>query len=199
MMPINHGGRVKNVYVFVFDGLADWEIGLTTYELHTNNNIPVTTMSLTEELIKTGGGLTIQPDVTLAEVDPKDTSLLMLPGGEMWHTFDNQQITAFIHQVHQAGGIVAGICAASLYLVKIGLMNAGIKHTSNGLDYLQYYIPDYDLSEFYVEAPAVSDQGIITAPGEAPFEFAHQILKALHVYDAEVLAEFAEFWRCREV
>jgi putative intracellular protease/amidase len=188
---------MKNVYVFVFDGLADWEIGLITYELHTNNNIPVTTMGLTEELIKTGGGLTIQPDVTLAEVDPKDTSLLMLPGGEMWHTFDNQQIDAFIHQVHQAGGIVAGICAASLYLVKIGLMDAGIKHTSNGLDYLQYFIPDYDLQEFYVKGAAVSDQGIITAPGEAPFEFAHQILKALHVYDAEVLAEFAEFWRCR--
>ena len=190
---------MKNIYVFIFAGLADWEIGLITYELNTNNAIPVTTVGLTSAPIKTGGGLAILPDVTLAEVDSQNTALIILPGGEMWHTFNHVGFASTIHQVHRAGGVVAGICAASMYLVRIGLMIAGVRHTSNGLDYLQYYIPDYDLQEFYVEAPAVSDQSIITAPGEAPFEFAYQILKALGVYNAEVLSEFAEVWRCRGV
>ena len=77
------------------------------------------------------------------------------------------------------------------------MFDGGVRHTSNGLDYLQYYIPDYDLQVFYVEVPAVSDYGIIPAPGEAPFEFTYQILKTLRVYDEEVLAEFAEFWCCK--
>lgn len=34
--------------------------------------------------------------------------------------------------------------------------------------------------------------------GGAPFEFAYEVLKELEVYDEEVLAEFAEFWGCRD-
>ena len=190
---------MKNVYVLVFDGLADWEIGLITYELNTVNGIPVRTVGWTLDPIHTGGGLKVFPDLNLADVDPETTLLLILPGGEMWHTFENQNLADMNHQVHQAGGIVAGICAASLYLVKIGLFDGGINHTSNGLDYLKYYLPDYDLQDFYINSFTVRDQGIITARGEAPFEFAYQILKALGVYDDEVLAEFAVVWRCKGV
>ena len=81
---------MKNIYVLIFAGLADWEIGLITYELNTNNAIPVTTVGLTSAPIKTGGGLTILPDVTLVEIDPQNTALLMLPGGEMWHTVSHE-------------------------------------------------------------------------------------------------------------
>jgi hypothetical protein len=38
---------MKNVYVLVFDGLADWEIDLITYELNTLNALPVKTVGLT--------------------------------------------------------------------------------------------------------------------------------------------------------
>jgi len=76
--------------------LADWEIGLITYELNTNNNIPVITIGLSKESITTGGGLTIQPDVTLAEVDLKNTVLLILPGGEMWHSYENKALASLI-------------------------------------------------------------------------------------------------------
>ena len=94
---------------------------------------------------------------------------------------------------------MAGICAVSLYLVKIGMFAGGIKHTSNGLDYLKYYLPEYNLHDFYGGRVAVSDQGIITARGEAPFEFAYQILKTLAVYDEDTLGEFAAVWHCQGV
>ena len=187
-----------NDYVFIFDGLADWEIGLITYELNTNNRIPIKAISVSKEPIKTGGGLTVLPDMTLDDIDPNNTDLLILPGGEMWHHFEHPGLTNLINHVHLAGGIIAGICAASLFLVKMGLMDGGVRHTSNGLDYIKYYFPEYNLQDYYIDSiTAVSDQGIITAPGEAPFEFAYQILKAQSVYDDDTLNEFAEVWCCR--
>ena len=73
---------MKNVYLLVFDGLADWEIGLITYELNTRNTIPVTTVGFTLEPIRTGGGLRVLPDISLAEIDHDSTALLLLPGGD---------------------------------------------------------------------------------------------------------------------
>jgi putative intracellular protease/amidase len=87
----------------------------------------------------------------LGDVDPEKTSLLIMPGGEMGHKIENQDLTDLIHQVHRRCGIVAGICTAPLHLGKIGLFNEGFHHTSNGLDYLEYYLPDYDLQDFYVD------------------------------------------------
>lgn len=39
------------VHVFVFDGLADWEIGRVTYDLRTANGIPLRTFALTMDLL----------------------------------------------------------------------------------------------------------------------------------------------------
>ena len=188
---------MKNVYTLVFNGLADWEIGLITYELNTVHRMPVRTVGWNLNPIKTGGGMKVMPEFTLSEVDPQEMDLLILPGGEMWHRLEDANLAELIHQVYKLGGIVAGICAASLYLVKIGMFNSGIKHTSNGLDYLKYYLPDYGLQDYYLDTFAVSDQNIITARGEAPFEFAYYILKALDVYDDEILKQFASVWRCQ--
>ncbi len=41
----------------------------------------------------------------------------------------------------------------------------------------------------------MSDQGVITAPGTAPLEFAHEIFKALNLYKAEVLKAWYELFK----
>ena len=74
---------MKGVYVLVFDGLADWEIGLITFELNARNNIQVTTVGFTGEPIETGGSLRVLPDVALSEIDLDDVGMLILPGGGM--------------------------------------------------------------------------------------------------------------------
>ena len=77
---------MKNETVLVFDGLADWEIGLIIYKLHTRNEIPVKAAGWTWDPIQPGGGLKILLDLTLDKVDPQTTELLILPGDEMWHS-----------------------------------------------------------------------------------------------------------------
>lgn len=187
----------KVVYLLVFDGLADWEPALITYELNTSNNIPVKTVGFDLTPVRTGGGLKVVPDVTLADVKPEDTRLFILPGAEMWDYFEHSGLTQLVLDLHKAGVPVAAICGATCFLGRTGLFDQGILHTSNTLESLQKYAPDYGAEAYYQDKKAVSDQGVITAPGNAPHEFAYQILKTLQVYPENILTEFAEFWNCR--
>ena len=187
---------MKGVYVLVFDGLADWEIGLVTYELNTRNGIKVTTVGFGKEPIMTGGGLKVLPDIALSEIDLENVSLLILPGGGMWHDSFPQELAQVVVRLHEMDVPVAAICGATVFLARVGLFE-GVQHTSNALEYLQQVIPEYDAQAFYRDAYAVSDQGVITAGGLASVEFTYQVLKTLQVYDEEVLGEFAEFWSCR--
>lgn len=188
---------MKSIYVLVFDGLADWEIGLVTYELNTRNAIKVTTVGFTKEPIRTGGGLKVLPDIALPEIEPENTALFILPGGEMWHNTFDKELARVVIQLHKTGVPIAAICGATVFLAKTGIFKDGIQHTSNSLDYLQNNVPAYGEQTLYKDAYAITDEGVITASGAASVEFAYQILKTLQVYDDEVLGEFAEFWNCR--
>ena len=188
---------MKSVYLLVFDGLADWEIGLVTYELNTRNTIPVTTVGFTLEPIRTGGGLRVLPDISLAEIDRDNTALLLLPGGDRWHTTSDTDLERVVLQLHASRALVAAICGATAFLARTGIFRKGINHTSNSLEYLQRTVPSYNEQAFYRDTYAVSDRGVITAGGAANVEFTYQILKTLKVYDDAVLSEFADFWNCR--
>ena len=190
---------MKSSYLLVFDGLADWEIGLITYELNTRNAMPITTVGFTQTPIKTGGGLMVLPDIVLAEMVLDNTALLLLPGGEMWHTTFDRELESVVLQLHSDSVPVAAICGATVFLAQAGIFKKGIEHTSNSLEYLQQTVPGYSEQAFYRDTFAVSDQGIITASGAANVEFTYQILKTLKVYEDAVLSEFAEFWSCRSI
>jgi putative intracellular protease/amidase len=112
----------------------------------------------------------------------------------MWRGTPEPRIEGLVRAPVEQGVPAAAICAATSYLARLGLLDAGVRHTSNALAYLKDVAPDYAGEDLYVEAPAVSHAGIITAGAEAGREFAYEILKALGVYDDEVPAEFAEFW-----
>ena len=125
---------MKKVYVLVFDGLADWEIGLITYELNTRNAIKVTTVGFTQEPIRTGGGLKVLPDTTLAKVVPEDVALFILPGGEMWHNVFDKELAKLIVQLHETGVPIAAICGATVFLARAGILKS-VRHTSNSLEW----------------------------------------------------------------
>ena len=71
--------------------MADWETGYIMAELCSGRffreNAPlltVRTVGLTDGRVKTMGGLTVIPDITLDEVSVSEESLLILPGGNTW-------------------------------------------------------------------------------------------------------------------
>lgn len=88
--------------------------------------------------------------------------------------------------------MVAGICAAASALAGTGVLNH-VAHTGNSVDSHSKY-ESYQGAEHYRDQPqAVSDKGIVTAPGSAPVTFATAVLKALDLWGPEAEAEITVF------
>jgi len=176
----------KIIYLFLFDTLADWEIG---YVIAGINNpmmqinpkkFQLKSFSIDGKPIRTIGGLLITPDLSLDEVTYSDAEMLILPGGTSWDEGGNQEATDLASKFHENKIKVAAICGATLGLAKAGLLDS-IQHTSNSKDYLRS--SNYQGDKYYAEDLSVSDGGIITSPGTASLEFAREIFNchiALH-------------------
>ncbi len=172
----------KTAYILVFDGLADWEPALALSELNKRDDIDVVTVGFSEESVISMGGLKVVPDITLSDTVPGKACVFILPGGEMWEKGkDSKELKDVLMRMWNARVPIAAICGATLALVRMGMVH-GVRHTSNGKEYLLTLVPEYQDEEYYVDSLAVSDQNIITASGVGYVEFAREIITLLNLY-----------------
>jgi putative intracellular protease/amidase len=180
----------RDVHLFVFDTMADWEAAFATAGIQNPqfqtaaSRHRVVTVASTADPIITMGGLQIQPQLTLSEISAAQSSLLILPGGEAWERGGNRQAIPVAREFIAACTPVAAICGATLALARAGLLDHRY-HTSNARQYLAQ--SGYRGGRFYRDVPAISDQGVITASGLAPIEFAREIFDTLHLYSSSTL------------
>lgn len=172
----------KKAYLLVFEGLADWEPAHILCELRKSGQYEVQTAGFSLEPVTTMGGVTILPDVTIAEIAAEDTAVFILPGGRMWEQQGNEPLQALLRELHAEEVPLAAICGATLEIARAGLTQE-VRHTSNILPYLQGLVPGYRDQDYYVNEFAVADQNIVTANGLGSVEFAREILKLLGVYN----------------
>jgi putative intracellular protease/amidase len=185
------------VHMAVYDGLADWEVGFAT--AHINNaewqrepgRFAVVTVGASREAVTTMGGMRIVPDVTLDELRPEDSAMLVLPGADTWLTGGNTEFAEKAGRFIAAGVPVAAICGATLGLAAAGLLDDR-RHTSNAAEALAS--TGYGGGERYVDEPAVTDGNVVTASGTAPVEFAREVFALLDVYEPAVLASWYKLY-----
>jgi putative intracellular protease/amidase len=160
----------KAVYLLVVPGFADWEPAHAVAELRRHGQYRVEVIGLSTDPVQSMGGITVQPSRAVADVDPRDVAVLILPGGDRWEGQPLEaELKKLLRELDQAGVPIAAICAATTAVARAGLIR-GRKHTSNGLQYLQQQVPEYAESGAYVNEPAVRDRGLITASGLADVE-----------------------------
>lgn len=193
-----------NVYLYVLDTLADWEIGYITAEIHSqryldksktipnlikigNDNMPVTTM----------GGMTITPDKTVSEIKFNDGDILVLPGGDTWNDERNQGIIEIAKGLVDSKVIIAAICGATFALANAGILNKHY-HTSSDKTFLQMVCPNYSGGEYYQDKPAVADANIITANGIAPLEFSYELFKKAELMKPATLEAWYNLYLTKE-
>lgn len=182
--------RGNAVHLFVFDTMADWEAAFAISAINNPQfqRVPgryrMVTVGLSRDPITTMGGVRIQPDVALQDISPLASSMLILSGGQSWEYGANARALEMARKFIAHCVPVAAICAATLALARAGLLDNRY-HTSNAHDYLT--ASGYRGGRFYRNRPAVADQGVITASGVAPLEFAREIFEALHLYSADAL------------
>ena len=171
----------KAVYLLVVPGFADWEPAHALAELRRHGGYRVEVVGLSSAPVESMGGLMVQPSRVLADVDPTDVAVFILPGGDRWEASPMEPaLLELLRQLDAARIPLAAICAATVAITRAGLLR-GRRHTSNGRAYLEKQVPDYHGGADYVEAPAVRDRGLITASGLADVEFAAELLGELDV------------------
>lgn len=92
------------IYVYIFDTLADWELGYVTAELNSGRffkkdapRVSVKTVGISKEPVKTMGGLTIVPDCVIDDIAVNDKSVLLLPGGNTWDNPKHGTISSLLN------------------------------------------------------------------------------------------------------
>jgi putative intracellular protease/amidase len=179
------------VHLFVFEGMADWEAAFALASIQNPQpqmnlgQFSVTTAARYHAPITTFGGVRILPHMTIDEVFPSESSLLILPGGPAWEACGNFEALERAHAFVEEGVPVAAIGAATLALARTGLLDAR-RHTSNDSTYLAN--SGYRGARHYRDVPAISDRKVITASGNAPLEFAHEVSRQLRLASSSALA-----------
>ncbi len=186
-----------NIYLYVFDTLADWEIGYLTAEVHSRRffarkdiDCRIVTVANDRKPVTTMGGMRIEPDARLAEIACGPQDILVLPGGDTWLNPEHVAVLELAAQQIAADLPVAAICGATIALARESALNTK-RHTSNDLGFLKQIAPRYTGEALYLKQPAASDRNLITASGQGALLFTYEILKTLKLFRADTL----EAWR----
>ncbi|GAB3484024.1 DJ-1/PfpI family protein [Nocardiopsis coralliicola] len=182
----------KTVHLALPAGFSDWETGHAAAHLRSGaahripGGYPVRTASRDGGPVTSMGGLHILADCAVADLDPADSALLILPGGTAWDD-DPERTGAFAaaaREFTEAGVPVAAICGATAGLARAGLLD-GRAHTGPAAEYLA--ATGYAGGALFRDADAVTDRGVATAGPTAPVAFAREVFALLDVFEPEVL------------
>ena len=192
------------IYVYVIDTLADWEMGHVLAELNSRRffkenapRVSLKTVSASKEPVRTMGGLTIVPDISLDDMAVHESSVLLLPGADTWNDPRHDAVLEKASEFLSSGATVCAICGATAALARFGLLDQR-PHTSNGPGFLEMISPGYQGQSFYRDEPSVTDHNLITAGCTGALLWTKQILKHLGVFESNTLESWYEYFRTGE-
>lgn len=189
---------MKYMYLYLLDTMADWENGYLLQVLSLQNmtaahQLTVKTVGRTKQVIKTAGGLTLIPDVTLDEVVMEDAAALVLIGADTWLDEEQENVLTLAADFLQSGKLVAAICGATLGLADKGLLN-NRPHTSNAPFFLSSMSENYSGQAYYRDDLAVSDNNLITASSAGSLLWAKYIIEKLDLYSATTIEAWYRYF-----
>lgn len=166
----------KTIGIVLIDGFADWEFGLLAGGAAEHFGAKVVFLSPQGKPVTSIGGLEARPARGISPQENKDLDAVALIGSDTWTGDAAPDLAPLLAQVQAKGGVIGGICAATVTLAKGGFVD-GLIHTSNGAEWVKGHAAAYAGAERYQDVPhAVSDNRVVTAPGTAPISFAAEFL-----------------------
>lgn len=180
------------VHLAVYDTFADWEVGHATAHIRNGSfqiepgRFDLKTVGPTTGPVTSMGGMRVLPDLALADLDPADSAMLILPGADSWDG-SPETLAPFTRAARaflDAGVPVAAICGATAGMAREGLLDER-PHTSAVADYLA--ATGYKGGDHYRDEDAVRADGVITAGPTHQVEFAREVFAELGLYRPEVL------------
>lgn len=191
----------KILYVYLLDTMAEWEvayllqgIGMQAQLGITEDPVELKMVSHNLDPIKTLGGFTILPDISLDEMCLDDMVGLILPGGQKWQSPKHAKVLSIAKSIVDTETLLAGICGSSLELARMGLLDQR-SHTSNSLSYLTYFLPDYKGASYYKNTLSTRDNNLVTASAAGGLQWAKDIFEYLNIYKKDVLQAWYNYFK----
>ena len=155
------------MYVYIQNGMADWEIGHVTSELCSKRffrddapEVRFSTVGDTKETRRSMGGMNVVPDIAVPDIETGENAVLVLPGSSAWPELRKARIMDAAEDIVSEGGTVCAICGSTVALADRGILDRRL-HTSNGPGFLEHFSPSYRGGPMYKDVPAVSDGGVL--------------------------------------
>ena len=110
----------ETIHVAIYDTWADWEAGFALAHLGSGDWQPdgrryrIVTVAESLDPVLTKGGISLTPDLTLSDLDPGESAMLILPGADSWLTGSNMEFVEAARGFLGAGVPVAAICGATI-------------------------------------------------------------------------------------
>ena len=193
----------RRAFLYVLDGLADWQTSLLVAELNggglvgrTEHRRRVTTVGASTDCVTTLGGLTLLPEDDAAAVTMRTCAVLILPGADTWLRPRHRPVLERAARLVAAGVPVAAIGSAVVGLASVGALD-GRSHTANSFDQLAE-IPAYLGADRYRSLPVVRDRNLVTAMSAAPVHFAREVLALLGAMAPETLEQWFRLFRTED-
>jgi putative intracellular protease/amidase len=162
---------MPKIAVVLSPGFADWEYALIGGTGGPFYGLDVRYYATSPGELRSQGGLVCSVDRGVEEIAAWEPDAVVVVGGTAWETDGTPDIRGVLRTQRERGGVVAGICGGTLALARAGLLN-DVAHTSNEATFLTTHAAEYDGAGRYKQsAVAVTDGGIVTAPGTALVSF----------------------------
>jgi putative intracellular protease/amidase len=193
-----------NVFLYVLDTLADWEVSFLLPEINSGRYLrkdivkpTIKKVGITLNTITTMGGLEITPDIDVASLKMNDGDIIILPGADTWQNGNNLSIIDFVSKNFNRNIVIAAICGGTIALADSGLLD-NRRHTSNDKEVLKMFCKNYKGEKLYENKPVVIDNNLITATGITPLEFAYEVIKKLNVMKANTLEAWYKLYKTND-
>lgn len=192
----------ESIYLAVYDGISDWEYGYVLAHINSQefqafpDRFAIKTVGRNKESIRTKGGLTVVPDLSLDKLNPSDGKMLILCGSDNAASGGIDDFVDAAKRFIDNGICVAAICGATAALARKGILD-NVPHTSNAKEFLE--MTGYAGSQNYIQEPVVSTDYLITAGGIEPIAFAAEIFRKLEIYSETTLDSWLKLFEQRDI
>jgi len=181
----------NRTYVLYYDGFGEFEVVLACLAMAGGEIVAV---AKTLDPVTSEEKQRLLPDMTIADVDPDDVDLFLVPGGDPSGLIDDEALTALLRELDRREVPIAAICGGPALLAAAGLLD-GRECTGGGdsIDDLEE-LAAYFGKASVVEEDVVIDGHIVTATGRAFVEFAFELGDMMGVFESEEEANTQYWW-----
>ena len=188
---------MKEVFIYLENGYADWEISHIGSQVTSSNKYVVKYVAKTKDPVISMSGLRMIPDGSAEDVvnsDISQSAMLALCGGMYWSkaNFINEEAKKLVDLFLKNNKPVAAICDATAFLACHGYLD-DTPHTGNSIAHIIQVCPSYKGHSHYINEQCVASESFITANGTGEYEFVREIVKRLEAKPAQEIDAWYHF------